>query len=182
MGTGKCDTRGMLDIIQHHELNGKSNNYFFMGVDNINGVLHDIPSTSIVTNYSNFISNSRMSNNQLHNVIVDLDKTPIEEVLNQSIELFNMPERILFRDIKDISMLQGLLKKVKKNIQYIFYNAGSLSDKDVRLFNDLIAYATCYINEIVLFAPDEDLVSYQTLNSGRLLDSSEHYNKFMVRK
>ena len=169
----------MLSVIKYNELNSKCNNYFFFGVTDIPTVLKDIPKESLIPNYHMFKYESNIGDNHLQNVIVDMSKTPIEELLNKAFEI-NVTERIPYQDVKDCFRLQKVLRDLKKNVQYIFYNVGELSYEDVKRFNDLILFTTYYINEIVLFKPGEDLVTYQT-TMNRVIDYRENYHKVKVR-
>ena len=176
------DKRDMLFLISNNELNSKCNNYFFMGVTDIPKVLKDIPRESLIPNYHMFkYEYNNIGDNHLQNCIVDMSTTPVEELLNKAFELLNVSERIPFTNINDCLRLQNVLRELKKNIQYIFYNVGTLSYEDVKKFNDLIYFTTYFMNEIVLFRPGEDLATYQTNYHNKMLDYRENYQKVRVR-
>lgn len=175
------DRRTMLNIIKYNELNSKCNNYFFMDVTDIPKVLKDIPRESEIPNYHMFRYENNIGDNHLQNVVVDLNKVAVENILNKAFELLEVGERIPFTNMKDCIRLQEVLRKLKKNIQYIFYNAGVLPYEEVKKLNDLIYYTSYYMNEILLFKPGEDLVTYQANYNGRVLDYRENYQKVRVR-
>ena len=171
----------MLRQINSPEFNTRCNNYFYTNVKNIPSVIHDIERESIITNYHIFKYENQIGDNKRKNIIVDLSKVNVEELLNKAFELFQRPERVLFRNITDVTKLIDLLRKLRKNVQYVFYNAGTLSYEDVKHLNDLIYLTSYYMNEVILFQPGEDLVTYQINNYDRVLDSREHYNKIKLK-
>jgi len=171
----------MIRQINTPEFSKRCNNYFFTNIKDVPSVLHDISKESEMTNYHLFKYESNIGDNKRKNLIIDLKKVHVEELLNKAFELFQSPERIQYKNINDIRILQGLLKRLRKNVQFIFYNAGTLSYNDVKHFNDLIYYTSYYMNEIVLFQPGEDLATYQIYNYDKVLDSRENFTKLRVK-
>lgn len=170
----------MMDIIRFPHLSTKCNNYFFMNVENIQDSIRNIPMSSEIVNY-NSLRHLDIGDNRLHNVVVDMKKTSVEELLNKALEVVNSSSRIYFKDASSCERLQDTLRMLKKNVQYIFYNAGSLTEADVRLFNDLIAYMSLHMNQVVLFQPDEQLATYKTNDRFKTLENKINYNMLHIK-
>ena len=170
----------MMDTIRFPQFNSKCNNYFFTDVEDVKGVIRNVPFVSEITNYE-FFKYQDIGDKYLHNVIMDMSKTSVEDLLNKALEVVNAAGRYNFTNRVDCMRLQGVLRKLRKNVQYIFYNAGSLSYDDVRRFNDLIYFTSYYMNQVVLFPPGEDLATYQTTDKFRVLDDRENYHKLRVK-
>lgn len=170
----------MMDIIRFPYLNIKNNNYFFMGVDDIQGSIRNIPMSSEIVNYDS-IKGSNIGDNILHNVVVDMSKTDVEELLNKALTVVSSPTRITLHDSTSCERAQEALKRLRKNVQYIFYNAGSLKEADVRLFNDLIAYTSLFMNQVVLFQPGEQLATYKTNDRFKTLENNVDYHMFHLK-
>ena len=170
----------MMDLIRFQQFNSKCNNYIFTDVEDIPGVIKRIPMVSEITNYE-YYKLQDIGDRYLHNVVVDMSKTSVEELLNKALEVVNSASRFNFSNRTDCMKLQGVLRKLRKNVQYIFYNAGSLSYDDVRHFNELLYFTTYYMNQVILLQPGEDLATYQTTDKFRVLDNRENYNKLSVR-
>ena len=117
----------------------------------------------------------------MQNIVVDMSKINVEDLLNRALEVVNSCNRINFRDRNDCAQLQNILRKLRKNVQYIFYNVGSLSYDDVRKFNDLIYFTSYYMTQVVLLGKDEDLATYQTSDKFKVLDNRENYNKLRIK-
>ena len=170
----------MMDIIRFRQYNGKCNNYIFTDIEDINGIVRKIPFVSEIINYEYFRYQD-IGDKYLQNIVVDMSKINVEDLLNRALEVVNSCNRINFRDRNDCAQLQNILRKLRKNVQYIFYNVGSLSYDDVRKFNDLIYFTSYYMTQVVLLGKDEDLATYQTSDKFKVLDNRENYNKLRIK-
>ena len=168
------------DLIRFPSINSKTNNYIVDNVQDVNGIIRAVPMISEITNYD-YYKMSDIGDRYKHNVILDMSKTSVEELLNKALEVVNSPVRYTFNGRSNYSLAVNALRKLRKNIQYIFYNAGSLSYDDVRRFNELMYLSTFYMNQIVLLQPGEDLATYQTTDKFGVINKDENYSRLNLK-
>ena len=168
------------DLIRFPSFNAKTNNYIISNVQDVNGIIRNVPMISEITNYDYF-KMSDIGDRYLHNVVLDMSKTSVDELLNKALEVVNSSNRYTFNGRSNYSLAINALRKLRKNVQYIFYNAGTLSYDDVRRFNELIALSSFYMNEIVLLQPDEDLATYQTTDRYKVISVDENYKRLNLK-
>ena len=117
----------------------------------------------------------------INQVVFKMDMGYINESHIKALEVVNSSNRYTFNGRSNYSLAINALRKLRKNVQYIFYNAGTLSYDDVRRFNELIALSSFYMNEIVLLQPDEDLATYQTTDRYKVISVDENYKRLNLK-
>ncbi len=168
------------DLIRFPSITTPTSNYIISNVQDVNGIIRRVPMISEITNYE-YYKMSDIGDRFKHNVVLDMSKTSVEELLNKALEVVNSPVRYTFNGRSNYSLAVNALRKLRKNVQYIFYNAGSLSYDDVRRFNELINLSTFYMNQIVLLQPGEDLATYQTTDKFGIITKDVDYKRLELK-
>ena len=83
------------DLIRFPSFNAKTNNYIISNVQDVNGIIRNVPMISEITNYDYF-KMSDIGDRYLHNVVLDMSKTSVDELLNKALEVVNSSNRYTF--------------------------------------------------------------------------------------
>lgn len=172
----------MLENFRHRNLNLKTNNYIFCGVNDLS-ILDKIPSVCSISS-----TESDIDIDYAINVKIDLEEVNVKDVLSYTLQALKdlslldvtFDYNLEFNNKFDLIKFQNVLYNYGKVVQMIFSNVEELDIKEQMLFNEIYHFNSIYFNANS-FIKNNNFQSY-SLNNGQVLDDREDYTKVNVIK
>ena len=166
----------IIEILNNKELNSKTNNYIFTDISNDlqDEIITKINPVCIIKNPTPIIT-AEIGTTNLNNILIDIKKTPIKEVINTAFKLLEIKNNIPFESKMNLLRLRGLLREHNKAIQFIFYHLDKLSVEEQKLLNEIYWFNTYFFNANALINK-KHFITTETI-SGNMLDYRENYDK-----
>lgn len=172
----------ILENFRHRNLNLKTNNYIFCGVNDLS-ILDKIPSVCSISS-----TESNIDIDYAINVKIDLEEVNVKDVLSYTLQALKdlslldvtLDYNLEFNNKFDLIKFQNVLYNYGKVVQMIFSNVEELDIKEQMLFNEIYHFNSIYFNANS-FIKNNNFQSY-SLNNGQVLDDREDYTKVNVIK
>lgn len=162
---------------KHRNLNSKTNNFIFSGIDDFK-FLNDIPDRCSISTPENDIDIEFA-----YNIKIDLSEVNVRDIISYTLDILKnsslldvtLDYNLKFNNKFDLFRFQNVLHNYGIVVQLIFYNLEELELEEWMLFNEIYYFNSIFFNANA-FIHGDNFETYFITNE-RVLDNRENYTK-----